>query len=170
MKKQFIVASLLISFIFTLSACGPKTSQDIMSKELGLSISGGKEILNYDTYSNGEGISCIALSFNNDTVLNEIKENPEWKSFSLDDTVHTLVYGSEDEKSKVGPFVSDAEGKPIIPTIKNGYYLLIDRHAETEINILDRGSFNFTIGLYDVASNTLYFCKLDTWAYKGINN
>lgn len=68
----------------------------------------------------------------------------------------------EDGTSKEGPFLADENGEPVVPEIQNGYYLLIDRHSDTKSNILERGSFNFTVGLYDTDNNTLYCCKLDT--------
>lgn len=89
-----------------------------------------------------------------------------WSEFPLDDTVQTLVYGVSDETSRTGPFLSDQEGNPLVPDIQNGYYLLMDRQGQKELaagaDILHRSSFNFTLGLYDTDTNTLYFCQLDT--------
>ena len=167
MKRLLILVSISMVALFTLAACGSKTVQDSISKELGLSVSGGKEVSNFNTYSGGEGRSCIAISFDDDTVLEEIKGNSEWKAFPLDETMQTLIYGLEDETGgKSGPFLSDDQQNALVPDIQNGYYILIDRHAEkdkpTGADILNRGSFNFTAGLYDTDTDTLYFCKLDT--------
>ena len=161
MKKTFAIA-LLIIVLFTLVACGSKTAQDTVSKELGLSVSGGKEVSNINTYSGSEGHSCIAISFEDKTVLEEIKGNSKWKEFPLDETMQALVYGLEDETGEIGAFLSDGQGNLLVPEIQNGYYILIDRHSDTKTNILERGSFNFTVGLYDTDSSTLYCCKLDT--------
>lgn len=162
MKKLFTI-SLVVGALLALVACGSKTTaQDAIPKELGLDVSGGKEVLNTNTYSGGEGTSCIAVVLDEDTVLNAIKSSMEWEAFPLDETVQTLVYGIEDGTSKEGPFLADENGNPVVPEIQNGYYLLIDRHSDTKSNILERGSFNFTVGLYDTDSNTLYCCKLDT--------
>ena len=50
-----------------------------------------------------------------------------------------------------------------MPEIREGYYRLIDRHAEAgESDILERSSFNFTLALYDTGADTLYFFELDT--------
>lgn len=38
----------------------------------------------------------------------------------------------------------------------------IDRQEDQETDILDRPSFNVTVGLYDTDTNTLYCCTLDT--------
>ncbi|HCO62454.1 MAG TPA: hypothetical protein DIT49_03275 [Clostridiales bacterium] len=162
MKKLFAI-SLVVGALLTLAACGSKTTaHDIISKELGLHVSGGQEVLNINTYSGGEGTACIAVILDEDTVLTAIKSSAEWEPFPLDETVQTLVYGVEDGARREGPFLADENGNPVVPEIQNGYYLLIDRHSDANSNILERGSFNFTVGLYDTDSNTLYCCKLDT--------
>jgi len=167
LKRIISAISLLFILAFLLTACGSKSTQDTISKALGFDVSRGKEVSNYDTHSgNGDGASCTAISFDDDTVLEKIKSNAEWKEFPLDETVQALVYGISDEASSMGPFLNDGNGNPLVPEIQNGYYLLIDRQAQpgkaTGADILHRHSFNFTLGLYDVDTNTLYFCELDT--------
>lgn len=54
------------------------------------------------------------------------------------------------------------KGENLVPEIENGYYILIDRQSNQNDNILNRGSFNFTVGIYNTDDNNLYFCKLDT--------
>lgn len=167
MKKILSSAIAFFLSIFILTSCGSKTVHDTISKELGIDVSSGKELSNYDTHSgNGDGTSCVVLSFNNDTVEEEIKSNSLWTSFPLGEVVEALVYGVSDETSSVGPYIIDAEGNTLIPEIQNGYYILIDRQVGNRKtsgeDILQRNSFNFTLGLYDTDTNTLYFCKLDT--------
>lgn len=161
MKKRLITALILLVSLLTLAGCDTAT-QTAVSRDLGLDIASGKEISNIDTYSHGEGHSCIAVSFDDDSILNDIKGNAEWKAFPLDTTTQTLVYGIKDEAGETGPFLSDSKGNALVPEIQNGYYLLIDRHDDTKTAILERASFNFTVGLYDTDKNTLYYCKLDT--------
>ena len=89
-----------IILIMSITACGRKDTRDIVSEVLSLDASGGSEILNYDTHSgNGDGTSCIVLHFKEDAVLKEIQEN-KWNAFPLDETVKTLVYGTEDGGGK----------------------------------------------------------------------
>ncbi len=160
-----IAFSLVILFVlFALTACGSKSVQDTVSAELGIDVSGGKELSTADTHGgfHGDGVSSVALSFSDVSVLEEIKRNADWKSFPLDDTVQALVYGMNDETSSIGPFISDENGNTLVPEIRNGYYILIDRQEEKDTDILDRSSFNVTVGLYDTDTNTLYCCVLDT--------
>ncbi|MCB7514907.1 hypothetical protein LI073_13060 [bacterium 210917-SL.2.15] len=164
MRKSLVALLCMIMVLsIALTACKSESSQNIVSEALNIDVSSGSEVSHYDTHSgNGDGVSCIVLSFSDSSVLEEIKINTEWKAFPLDETMQALVYGVEDETEKVGPFLSDGDGNPLVAEIQNGYYCLIDRHSDTETNILERHSFNFTVGLYDTDTDTLYFCELDT--------
>lgn len=163
MKRVLSIALIVTILLCSLTACGPKSPEDTVAKELGLDVSAGKVDSDYDTHSgNGDGTSCIVLSFEDDTVLKEIQASQDWKAFPLDETVQTLVYGVSDENGRTGPFLEDADGNNLVPEIRNGYYLLIDRHTDKETDILQRHSFNFTVGLYDTDNNRLYCCDLDT--------
>lgn len=163
MKKTAFSLAILF-FLFAFSACGSKSVQETVSAELGIDASGGKEISATDTHGDfhGDGVSSVALSFSDFSVLDEIKGNAEWKAFPLDDTVQALVYGVNDETSSIGPFINDGTGNPLVREIQNGYYILIDRQKDQETDILERSSFNVTVGLYDTDTNTLYYCTLDT--------
>lgn len=163
MKKTAFSLAILF-FLFAFSACGSKSVQETVSAELGIDASGGKEISATDTHGgfHGDGVSSVALSFSDLSVLDEIKGNAEWKAFPLDDTVQALVYGVNDETSSIGPFINDGTGNPLVREIQNGYYILIDRQKDQETDILERSSFNVTVGLYDTDTNTLYYCALDT--------
>lgn len=107
MKKTAFSLAILF-FLFAFSACGSKSVQETVSAELGIDASGGKEISATDTHGgfHGDGVSSVALSFSDLSVLDEIKGNAEWKAFPLDDTVQALVYGVNDETSSIGPFLS----------------------------------------------------------------
>ncbi len=168
MKRIILMLGTVLVITFSLAACGSQEPQKVVSNELGIDVSGGDEISNSDTHGgfHGDGTTCIAFEFSDDKVLEQIRESAQWKSFPLDNTVKTLIYGTTDETGCIGPYVSDGEGNALIPDIQDGYYLLIDRHDESdkapEGEILHRASFNFTLGIYDSNANVLYFCKFDT--------
>ena len=160
MKKTLFAA---LAALLLLTGCGVQAAQGRASRELGIDVSGGAVVSSYDTHGgNSDGTTCIAYRFDNDAVLDEIRSSEKWNKFPLDDTVRALVYGLSDATTRIGPMLNDNEGHPIVPEIQNGYYRLIDRQNDAETDILDRYSFNFTLGLYDADTNTLYFCKLDT--------
>ena len=162
--KKIVFALTVLFVLFAFAACSSESVQDTVSAELGIDISGGEELSASDTHSgfHGYGVSSVALSFSDSSVLDEIEGNAEWKPFPLDETVQALVYGVKDETSSIGPFINDGNSNPLVREIQNGYYILIDRQEDQERNILDRPSFNVTVGLYDTDTNTLYCCTLDT--------
>lgn len=147
-----------------------KKPEKFISKELEIDVSGGKVLTYTDSHGGclGDGQTFVALEYSDDKILNQIKEKSEWKAFPLDYTVKALVYGISDGKSCIGPYIyvekGEEKGKALVPDIQNGYYLLIDRQEEAykEKDILHRYSFNFSLGIFDSDSNTLYFCALDT--------
>ena len=139
----------------------------MVSEALGVDASTGSTMSSMDTHSgNGDGTAYFELHFDGKEMVKQIQEDDAWKPFPLDKTAQTLVYGVSDETSSVGPFLTDEEGKALVPEIANGYYRLIDRQVEqdkaTGADILNRASFSFTVGLYDTDTNTLYCCELDT--------
>ena len=158
-----IIAILFIVF-FTVIACGNQSPQEIASKGLSIDLSSGIEISHEDSHGgfHGDGHTFIVLQFSDNSILDTIKKDVKWKEFPLDETTQALVYGLEDNESHTLPFLSNEDGTALIPEIQNGYYILIDRQPETDTDILERYSFNFTIGIYDSDTNIMYFCELDT--------
>ena len=166
MKKLGWIGIVLV-FVFSLAACGSQEPQEIVSEALGVDASTGSTMSSMDTHSgNGDGISCIVLHFDGNEMIKQIEADDAWQPFPLDETVQTLVYGVSDAESSIGPFLTDEDGKALVPEIKNGYYRLIDRQVEqdtaTGADILNRAAFNFTVGRYDTDTNMLYCCELDT--------
>ena len=162
--KKFAIVLVAVIICVSLVACGKRTPQKIVSNALNMDVSGGTEISYEDTHGgfHGDGTTLIVLQFNDSSVLEAIRKEPDWKEFPLDETTQALVYGLEDNASQTGPFLSNGDGNAMVPEIQNGYYILIDRQPETDTDILERYSFNFTVGLYDSDTNIMYFCELDT--------
>lgn len=89
MKRKFVALMVVIVLSLTsLTACGAKTPQDIVSEALGLDASGGSEVSASDTHGgfHGDGTSCIVLTFQDDAVLEQIKANADWNSLPMDET------------------------------------------------------------------------------------
>ena len=84
MKKYLSNIGMAAALILLMTACGTKTTQDIVSKALSLDISSGRQVSNYDTHSgNGDGTSCMIVSFNYNTVLTKSRRARSGKSFRL---------------------------------------------------------------------------------------
>ena len=118
----------------------------------------------YDSHGgfNGDGISFYKY-LANEEVLNEIKANDNWKAFPMNETVKSILYGGEYSDA----LIVDEKAKPLMPEVKNGYYILIDRHEEAnegddEKTIFNRYSLNYTVAIYDVDNQYLYITEQDT--------
>ncbi len=86
-----------------------------------------------------------------------------WNPLPLTENLSVLLYGNK----TWAPALTDEEGKNPIPVIEEGYYIFRDRHPKatgpaSDFGIFRRPSFNYTIGLYDTGTKTLYYFKEDT--------
>lgn len=108
MKKIFAA----FAVVFVLAGCGSKTIQDEISKEIKMDVSDGIEVSNYNEYGgfHGDGCACVALQFEDDTIVREIADNQEWKSLPMDKTAQILAYGITEEKENSvavsGPYLT----------------------------------------------------------------
>ena len=176
MKKQRIL-SMMAALALLLSACGggsARSVQDEIAGALDLDLSGCEVVSSWDDHGgfHGDGTAFAELNCSHTGVLNQIKEDGNWKAFPLDKTAQSLVYGVTEQTGteetgitvyQTGPYVTDDDNDPLIPEIRAGFYRLIDRHAQAgETDLLGRASLNFTLALYDTDTDTLYFCEMDT--------
>lgn len=143
---------------------GQKSNAEMAGKALGLDLSGGEELSHYDTHGgvHGDGVTCTVFRFAGDALLRSIESDPAWSAFPMDETAQTVLYGAAYQGGRRGPFLSAAAPRRLVPEIQTGYYRLMDRQKGQSKPILERGSFNLTLGIYDADSRTLYYCKLDT--------
>lgn len=155
MKKVVAIICAIFIFAFSLIGCSLK---DTVAYNLKLNVSSGEVSESFDTHGgfSGDGITFVKIKFSDDSALTQIENNNIWKSLPSDKTVNDLLYGNYSD------FVCDEDGNSLIPEIKNGYSLLIDKQNETLTNMLERASFNFILGIYDADTDILYFYELDT--------
>lgn len=114
----------------------------------------------YDSHGgfHGDGTTFYRLEFPDDSAVDSIKKNKNWKELPLTDNLTTLAGFIERDNDW---------GNPLIPQVENGYYCFIDRHSESrdkkdDTDVLNRCSYNFTIAVYDTDSNILYYGEEDT--------
>ncbi len=136
-----------------------------ISNVIKIDVRAGKIEKSLDTHGsfNGDGEDFVEISFKNDKILKEIKENLHWKKLPFDRNLKILVYGIEGKYFSYGPFVKEN----IIPKIKNGYYYFYDKQSEEKNaynsdEVLSRYSFNFIICIYDEDKNIMYFLEYDS--------
>lgn len=171
MKKSMLIG-IMAALALLLSACGVGSARGVLDEVAGvleLDLSGCEMVSSWDDHGgfHGDGTAFAELKCSGGGVLDQIKEDSNWKAFPLDRTAQSLVYGVTEETGimvyQTGPYLTGEEGDPLVPEIREGYYRLTDRHAEAgETDLLDRASLNFTPALYDTERDTLYFCEMDT--------
>ena len=158
--KKAVLPLILVILCFAYFGFSRREKQ--IKRRTGVDLSGANLISEYDTHSgNGDGVSCSIYDTKDTDINRQIVQSGKWSPLPADDTVHTLLWGMSDESSKTGPYLFDENEQPLVKYADNGYYILIDRHSLSG-NILERGSFNLTIALYDTDRQLLYYCKLDT--------
>lgn len=164
MKKRLFFG--VLSAVVLLSAgCGGGSSLKREIREAtGIDVRAGKEIEKEDSHGgfHGDGVSLAVLVFDDEKVENQIEKSKNWKKLPFDRELTALAYGVKEGNLSTGPYLTDEEGKAILPEIEEGYYCFIDRHTDDAGEILTRSSMNFTIAVYDVQTGKMYYAKLDT--------
>ena len=155
MKKAVVIICTIVIFAFSLIGGGDK---DMVAYNLKLNVSSGEVAESFDTHGgfNGDGVTFAKIKFSDDSALTQIENNNVWTPLPSDETVQALLYGD------YSGFVCDENGNSLIPEIKNGYSMLIDKQDKSLTNMLERASLNFVLGVYDTDTNTLYYYELDT--------
>ena len=88
----------------------------------------------------------------------------EWKPLPLSENLSLIMYGGE-KGNKIYGFNLAEEAH--FPVINNGVYKFVDRHSESknrsdDSDLFDRYSFNFSIAIYDLDNDMLYYFEFDT--------
>ena len=119
----------------------------------------------------GDGSYYLILdcSDNRDKALEKVKD---WNKLPLSENLNLIMYGGE----KDGVTYSlDLAEEAKIPKVENGYYIFEDRYLENPEDrysenrdtkddswLFDRGSYNFSIAIYDCDTDIMYYFMYDT--------
>lgn len=171
LRRVVLLALGLLLTAAVLFGCGRDENQEALkkiSRELSLDLPDGELLTAEDGHGgfHGDGLFFAAVRFADGTMEERLKADGHWQAFPANETVQALLYGYEFTDGRYGPYLTDGDGTPLIPAVENGYYWLRDRQVidgqASGADILHRGSFNFTIGVYDSDTGILYCCKMDT--------
>lgn len=93
----------------------------------------------------------------------DISESPYWHPLPAGETIREALYGGP---THAAFFQSDG-GEPVVPEIESGQYFFYDRHPTAQVpeddsQLFRRGSYNFTLAVYDEDAKILYYFELDT--------
>lgn len=166
MRKLISVFGEILIIIIIFSGCGGKKStEEYVSKQLNCSLPAAEKVESSDTHGgfHGEGEYTAAICF--DTVHGEelaeqLQSTDGWKVLPLEEELELLMYGGSRGGSSYGYYFADKAG---IPKIENGCYYFIDRQQDTErTELLYHRSYNFSLAIYDLDENILYYCEIDT--------
>ena len=161
--RKIILSLAAIAMSVMLAACQSGDPAGQIGSELGLDLSGSTVTSKVEDHGfHGDGTTFDLLTFEDDSVLQQIQESSDWNPLPMYETTTALIYGLSDDSYQIGPYLNDGSGNPLFPEVVQGYYRLIDRQDDTEQDILERYSFNFTVAVYDSEENILYYGKQDT--------
>lgn len=162
-KKYVRIAGIVVILIGLMLRVGVGDDfwYDRISEALGVDISDGIILEGYDDHSgfHGDGTLFAVLEFPDDALENTISAPGGWNALPLPANLHTLVYGNWSPEAVIGPYIGITMLK-----VDTGYWYFYDRQGlSSDVGmVLSRGSFNYTIALYDADKDVLYYCEYDT--------
>lgn len=162
MKQTKVVIVTIVTCLF-LSSCRITGSEQ--DNYLGFNPNAFTVVEEEDTHGgfHGDGSCYLILDCSRNTEHAK-KITQDWKQLPLTENLQLAMYGGE--KNGVQYDYNFAE-EAHWPIIRNGVYKFVDRHSEAvdksdDTNLFSRYSFNFSIALYDLDTNILYYFEMDT--------
>lgn len=159
-KKLGILIVPFLSLLLT-SCYDGKHELKYYTRTLGVDFISGEVVSYEDNHGGflGDGFMLCVTKYSDNKVENKIKSSSEFKAYPLSKNLSIFLYGEEDE----GGF----DFALTIPKFENGYFYFYNRHDDakhknSDEDLFDTVSFNFTFILYNCDSDLAYFCEYDT--------
>ena len=88
----------------------------------------------------------------------------DWKPLPLTENLQLIMYGGEKNGVSYGYYLAE---KAHWPVINNGVYKFLDRYPDAvdeaeDRDLFNRNSYNFSVAVYDLDTNILYYFEFDT--------
>ena len=142
-----------------------------MSQTLQVALAQGTMIENVDTHGgfHGDGQSLAVWKFDDNSALEQILTDSDWKELPMTDNLKALLYGVVYDTglsiTEIGPCVDFSEEQ--LPRFRTVIIILWiarlnQKCMHSDAQIMERASLNFSIALYDVDTDTLYYIEVDT--------
>ena len=96
-------------------------------------------------------------------ISRQIVSLESWQKLPLSENVHLIIYGGERTMWSMHIILQRNLEFLMLKTVIG----FSDRHnkstsPEKDVDLFERRSFNFTLAIYDIDTNTLYYFELDT--------
>ena len=158
--RKIIYSILIAIIIFTITGCMSLSTIEYIKLETNIDISKCNILIDNDGHGGflGDGEYFVKADCSNDSknMLNQISF---WNELPLPEDIQLIMYGGEKDGINYQYKFADKVG---IPEIKNGVYLFVDRHIQSDKSFLNRSSYNFTVVLYDKDFDTFYYYEYDS--------
>ena len=163
--KQYVriagVVVILLGLTIHTGNSGDDFWDNRIEASLGVDVSEAVIATGYDDHSgfHGDGILYAVLEFSDDRFEEKISAPGGWNALPLTENLNTLIYGKWGKQVVTGPFIGVT-----VPQVEQGYWYFYDRQGMSSADdmVLNRGSFHYTIAIYDAARKCLYYCEYDT--------
>ena len=159
MKKFYFIGILIFIILFVIlvnSLNKYVSTEDYLKDKINIDIKTCNVILDNNTHDgfHGDGYHIVKARCNND-FINQVNN---WNELPLSTNIHAFLYGDD-----IDGVTYVAENRSI-PEIENGYYYFIDRqnNLNSDIKLFKKGSFNFTLAIFDIDTNIFYYYEYDT--------
>ena len=108
----------------------------------------------------GDGQRYISFDCSKHDIINSISD---WNILPLSKNLTRAIYGMETETSSEKGLCGYYE----CPKVESGYYYFYNRHrnaknVNSDEDLYDLGSKNFTFAMYDIESKHLYYIEFDS--------
>lgn len=140
-----------------------------IEKKTNVSFKKCKIIKSTDTHGgfHGDGVKKVTYKCGNKFNTNNIKK--KWKKIPFTENINIKLYGDAQKNGILYPPLDEKDYA--VPKIENGYYYFIDQYSReykdvkdiySDEKLLSRYSKNFTLTVYDIDNNLLYYYGVDT--------
>lgn len=163
-NNKGIIKILLAIFLVIVIICIYYNSiNQKISRDLGVYVPNSLKFEYEDTHGGflGDGILLAEANLNGKQINQIIdKSKTNWNKTPISLEKQLLIYGSVSDGTRTVP---DIDGNDRIPEIDNGYWIFKDRTSkEKKERFPDSRSGNYSVGVIDLDTNTLYYIKFDS--------
>ncbi len=166
-NKYACLCSISLTLVFILTGCFYRSTDKYVKHEIGLDVSSCTLVNDTDSHGgcHGDGERTIIFDCSNTNTLDQFKN---WNTLPLSSNLDIMMYNGSKDGEDYGYGLALENN---IPKIANGYYYFVDRYAKqykdnddihSDNKLLDRSSSNFTLAMYDLDTNYLYYYEYDS--------